>query len=110
MLQSFSFEPMKNASLKHLTYKTIFLIAITTFRKCSDLQSKVFINIHRKVVTFIRQGLAKQDGRNHYGTKIFVPAFSENKLLDPKRCLYVYVKKTEEYRQNIFKQITTNYC
>ena len=39
MLQSFSFEPMKNASLKHLTYKTIFLIAITTFRRCSDLES-----------------------------------------------------------------------
>ena len=105
MLQRSPFEPITNATLKHLTYKTVFLTAITTFRRCSDLQSlrlgEGFINIQRKGVTFIRQGLAKQDRPNHYGTKIFVPAFSENKLLDPKRSLYFYVKKTEEYRQNL---------
>ncbi|XP_078311211.1 uncharacterized protein LOC144618622 [Crassostrea virginica] len=105
MLQRSPFEPITNATLKHLAYKTVYLTAITTFRRCSDLQSlrlgECFINKQRKGVTFIRQGLAKQDRPNHYGTKIFVPAFSENKLLDPKRSLYFYVKKTEEYRQNL---------
>ena len=33
------FEPLKDASLKFLTWKTCFLVAITTFRRCSDLQA-----------------------------------------------------------------------
>lgn len=105
MLQSTPFEPIDKASLKHLTFKTIFLIAITTFRRCSDLQAlklgEGWVNIQKKGVTFIRQGLAKQDRPNHYGTKIFVPAFPENKLLDPKRCLYFYLKKTEVFREKL---------
>ena len=106
------FEPISNAPLRYLTYKTVFLISITTFRRCSDLQSlrkgEGFINLQRKGVTFIRQSLAKQDRPNRYGTKIFVLAFSENKLLDPKRSLYFNVKKTEEYRQNL--KTDNNYC
>lgn len=39
MLQKAPFEPLKLASLKHLTYKTVFLVAITTFRRCSDIQT-----------------------------------------------------------------------
>ena len=70
MLQRSPFEPITNATLKHLTYKTVFLTAITTFRRCSDLQSlrlgEGFINIQRKGVTFIRQDLAKQDRPNYY--------------------------------------------
>ncbi|XP_060558442.1 uncharacterized protein LOC132718738 isoform X2 [Ruditapes philippinarum] len=31
------FEPLRKASLKHLTWKTSFLIAVTSFRRCSDL-------------------------------------------------------------------------
>jgi hypothetical protein len=33
------FEPMKHAHLKYVTWKTAFLIAITSFRRCSDLQA-----------------------------------------------------------------------
>ena len=60
---------MKFASLKYVTWKTVFLIAITTFRRCSDLQSlrigEGSINIQEKGVTFIRPGLAKQDRADH---------------------------------------------
>ena len=38
-LQKHPFEPLHKASLKIITYKTVFMIAITTFRRCSDLQS-----------------------------------------------------------------------
>ena len=55
----------------------------------------------------MRQGLAKQDRLNHYGT--FVPAFSENKLVDPKRSLYFCVKKPLKNTCKISRQITTNY-
>jgi len=33
------FEPMKHAHFKYVTWKTAFLIAITSFRRCSDLQA-----------------------------------------------------------------------
>ena len=33
------FEPITFVSLKYITWKTVFLIAITTFRRCGNLQS-----------------------------------------------------------------------
>ncbi|CAC5396327.1 unnamed protein product [Mytilus coruscus] len=98
------FALMKFASLKHLTWKTAFLIAITSFRRCSDLQTLKLgegsVNIQEKGVTFLRHGLAKQDRANHDNSKIFIPAFPESKLLDHKRTLYMYLKRTDKLRQN----------
>ena len=72
------FEPLKDASLKHVTWKTCFLVAITTLRRCSDLQSlqlgEETVNVQRKGVTFIRTGMAKQDRPSHDSSNIFVPA------------------------------------
>ena len=97
-------EPMGKASLKHITLKTVFLVAITTFRRCSDLQSlrigEEAMSVQKKGLTFIRQDLSKQDRPSHYGSKIFVPAFTSNKQLDPKRALYLYLKITDSFRQD----------
>ena len=102
-LEKEPFEPLNLANLKDLTLKTVFLIAITTFRRCSDLQAlrlgDSFMKIQEKGITFIRDGLAKQDRQNHYGTKIFVPAFTDNSLLDPRRCLLQYLEKTKSMRK-----------
>ena len=99
MLQKEPFEPISAASLKLITYKVVFLTAISTFRRCSDLQSLKIgeknVSVQKKGLTFIRHGLSKQDRQTHYGTKVFVPAFPENKKLDPKRAFYFYLKKTE---------------
>ena len=104
ILQDKPFEPLKKASLKFVTFKAIFLLAITSFRRCSDLQSlrlgEGSVNISSSGITFLRHGLAKQDRQSHFGSKIFIPAFPENKLLDPKRSLYHYLKVTEKYRNN----------
>ena len=85
------FEPLKDASLKHVTWKICFLVAITTFRRCSDLQSlqlgEKTVKVQKKGVTFIRTGMAKQDRTSHVSSNIFVPAFTNDKLLDPKRAL-----------------------
>lgn len=101
-LQKKPFEPMKKADLKFVTWKTTFLIAITTFRRCSDLQALRIgdgnISVYKRGVFFIREGLAKQDRPGHFGVKIFVPAFDEEKLLDPKRALTYYMKKTDSFR------------
>ena len=102
MLQKEPFEPISAASLKLITYKVVFLTAISTFRRCSDLQSLKIgeknVSVQKKGLTFIRHGLSKQDRQTHYGTKVFVPAFPENKKLDPKRAFYFYLKKTESLR------------
>ena len=101
-LQKKPFEPLKKASLKLVTYKTVFLIAISCFRRCSDLQSlrlgEGSVSIQSSGITFSRHGLAKQDREGHYGTNIFIPSFEQNKKLDPKRSLYYYLKKTEAFR------------
>ncbi|CAC5367143.1 unnamed protein product [Mytilus coruscus] len=81
---------------------------ITSFRRCSDLQALKLgegsVNIQEKGVTFLRHGLAKQDKANHDNSKNFIPAFPESKLLDPKRTLYMYLKRTDKLRQNGEKQ------
>lgn len=46
----------------------------------------------------MREGLAKQDRPGHFGTKIFVPGFNDEKLLDPKRALTYYLKRTDDFR------------
>lgn len=103
-LQKKPFEPLSKVGLKMLTYKTVFLIAITSFRRCSDLQSLKIgegsINIQSKGITFIRHGLSKQDRPAHFGSKIIIPTFEENKKLDPKRCLFYYLKETERFRKS----------
>ena len=103
ILEKDPFEPLSSTSLKNLTLKTVFCIAITTFRRCSDLQAlrlgKAFMKVQGKGITFIRDGLAKQDRQNHFGTKIFVPTFTDNICLDPKRSLLQYIQKTNPLRK-----------
>ena len=103
-LKAAPFEPMKESSLKFVTWKTCFLLAITTFRRCSDLQSlclgEGFVNVQKQGMTFIRTGLSKQDRPGHVSRTIFVPALPQNKLLDPKRALTYYLRKTEGLRKS----------
>lgn len=104
MLQKGPFEPMKQAALKYITYKTVFLTAITTYRRCSDLQSLRLgegnVTVQSRGIWFLRQGLSKQDRPNHLGNKIFVPAFRSKKKLDPMRAISIYLKRTESLRNN----------
>ncbi|CAC5402218.1 unnamed protein product [Mytilus coruscus] len=106
-------EPIENIDLKHLTFKTVFLISITTFRRCSDLQSlrvnHSFMRIQQKGITFIRCGLAKQDRQNHRNSKIVVPAFTDNKKLDPVTCLLQYIERTKKFRSSLDKDQQENY-
>jgi len=103
-LQKKPFEPLIQAPLKVITLKTVFMIAITSFRRCSDLQSfsigEKSVNIQSKGITFVRHGLAKQDRQSHRKATVFIPAFPENRKLDPKRCLYYYLKATERFRKS----------
>lgn len=102
-LKQAPFEPLKHVHLKYVCWKTAFLIAITSFRRCSDIQSLCIgeenITVQKKGLTFLRKGLSKQDRPSHFGSKIFIPAFPSDKLLDPKRSFYYYLKRTDEFRK-----------
>ncbi|CAC5406986.1 unnamed protein product [Mytilus coruscus] len=56
MLQKSPFEPLREAEIKFVTYKVIFRTAITTFRRCSDLQAlrigEGFVNVQSRGITF----------------------------------------------------------
>ncbi|CAC5394889.1 unnamed protein product [Mytilus coruscus] len=76
MLQKSPFEPLREAEIKFVTYKVIFLTAITTFRRCSDLQA-----------LRIGEGIVNVQSR-------------DNKKLDPKRAIAIYLKRTEKVRKD----------
>ena len=103
-LQKPPFEPLRKIKLKYLTLKCAFLVAITTFRRCADLQAlrlgEGFVCVQNRGITFLRPGLSKQDRPGHTGSKIFVPTFKKNKKLDPKRTLYWYLKRTDDFRDS----------
>ena len=97
------FEPLSLSTLKYLTWKCLFLIAITTFRRTSDIQALTLgsgnVSIQNRGITFIRQGLSKADRQNHVNSKIFVPSFPEDRTLDPVRVLKMYLKRTKKFRK-----------
>lgn len=101
-LQKCPFEPMMKTHMKFVTFKTVFLIAVTTFRRCSDINSLKLgennVNVQNRGITFIRTGISKTDRPGHISPYIFIPAFPSNKLLDPKRALAIYLKRTELHR------------
>ena len=53
------FEPMLKCSLKYLTWKTVFLTAVTTSRRCGDIQAlrigDGFMSIVPEGIIFIRK-------------------------------------------------------
>ena len=97
------FEPLSKVHLKYLTWKAVFLVAVSTFRRCGDIQAlrvgDGFMSIVPEGIIFIREGFAKQDRPGHVGSKIFVPCFRKNNRLDPKRAVQTYVNRTSSFRR-----------
>ena len=42
------FEPMRKASLKHLTFKTVFLLALGLGKRCSEIHARLYRNIRHQ--------------------------------------------------------------
>ena len=101
-IQKAPFEPMKTVHLKYATWKTVLLLAITSFRRCSDLHSLKIgegsVNVTSQGITFIRHGLSKTDRQNHISPTVFIPAFIDNRKLDPRRTLKIYLERTHNLR------------
>ncbi|XP_069497302.1 uncharacterized protein [Ambystoma mexicanum] len=118
------FEPMHKSSLKHLTYKTAFLVAITSIRRVSEIQAlsvqDPFFTIHKdKLVLRTHPRFSpKFISKFHVNQSIELPAFFQNpqssaevKLhtLDVCRAVLYYVNKTRSLRKTdqLFVSVAT---
>jgi integrase len=99
-LQGVLFEPVTAASIQAITMKMIFLVAITTARRVSELAA---LGRHSPYMREERTGirirtlpgfLSKTATPGHLGQDILLPTFKANPLLCVKRMFKVYVKAT----------------
>ncbi len=90
------FAPLSSLSVKMLTLKTVFLLAITSARRCSELQAlgrqSPFLRFEKYGVRFrtVFGFLSKTTSVSHSGEEIFLPAFCK---YVKELCVVRYVKK-----------------
>ncbi|KAJ1217854.1 hypothetical protein NDU88_005441 [Pleurodeles waltl] len=117
------FKPLHNCPLRLLTIKTVFLVAIISARRVSELQAlsskPPFLAIHPdKVVLCTRASfLPKVVTPFHVGQSITLhtfyapphPSHEEERLhrLDPKRALAFYLDRTKDFQ--VDKQLFVGY-
>ena len=116
------FEPVKNIPLRMLTMKTLFLVAITSARRVSELGAlstrKDLCVFHKdKVVLGTDPAFQpKRDSPFHLSQEICLPTFFPRATSDRERCwhkldvrwsLRVYLKRTQSLRStdNLFINI-----
>ena len=98
------FEHMLSTSLKWVTLKTTFLVAICTAGRSSDITKLGFTRPHFREehnpdgIRFVPLRLRKQDRPGHLLKDIFVPAFREDRKLDPVRAIKLYLRRVRARR------------
>ena len=112
MLGKSPFEPMSTASLKLKTFKTAFLIAVASGRRCSSLHALSVNRDHMRwdpggvTLTPAAGFLAKNDSMSYLSKAIRIPKLSnfsedaDERLVCPCRALRYYLKATENLRGN----------
>ena len=104
-IQNHPFEPLNQVDLKFKTMKAVFLLAITTGGRVSDLSllgyKQSFLRIEKVApgLRFAPTGLRKQDRPKHFEHEVFVPTYPHNKFLDPVRAVLIYLKATKSLRE-----------
>ena len=111
------FEPLKKASLKYLTFKTVFLLALGSGKRRSEMHAWLNRNIRHQAdwsmvslypsSSFLSKNQLARDGPDSVAP-VVIPALSpsldkslkEDSSLCPVRALRYYLDKTQELRQN----------
>ncbi|KAE8618780.1 hypothetical protein XENTR_v10009500 [Xenopus tropicalis] len=110
-LQHKPFEPLESANLKDLTLKTVFLIAIASARRVSELaalSSKFpWLKFHqdKAVLRTNPSFIPKMATTFHLNQEIVIPVLKNNEdttanSLDPVRALKEYILRTKSIRQS----------
>ena len=110
------FEPLRKASLKHLTFKTVFLLALGSGKRRSEIHAWLYKNIRHQEnwsqvslypsPSFLSKNQLARDGPASV-TPVVIPALaptldkslSEDRSLCPVRALRYYLDKTKDLRQ-----------
>lgn len=112
------FEPLQDTSLRLLTFKTVFLVAITMARRIGEVQvlsvREPFLKIYdNRVVLQTDPGFTRKMASDFHKSKdmvlfvvlLFCSSPSNSKeqalnLLDVRRCLLKYLQITSEFRSS----------
>ena len=110
------FEPLRKASLKHLTFKTVFLLALGSGKRRSEIHAWLYKNIRHQESwsqvslypspSFLSKNQLARDGPASVAP-VVIPALaptldrslSEDRSLCPVRALRYYLDKTIDLRQ-----------
>ena len=115
------YEPMIGAQLKYLTYKTVFLVAVSTARRSSELgalsidESRFLVRPHGIEVGYVPGFVPKNARMNYAGRTIVIPKFEdaasceEERLLCPVRAVKCYKKRMDLLRKEGEKRLFVTY-
>ena len=110
------FEPLRKASLKHLTFKTVFLLALDSGKRRSEIHAWLLKNIRHQQnwsqvsfypsPSFLAKNQLARDGPAAVAS-VVIPALapsldksnSEERSLCPVRALRYYLDRTKDLRQ-----------
>ena len=111
------FEPIKEASLKHLTFKTVFLLALVSGKRRSEIHAWQNKNIRQQSdwskvslypsPSFLWNNQLAKEGPDSVAP-VFIPAVAptldrslkSDRSLCPVRALHYYLDRTSDLRQN----------
>ena len=113
MLTKAPFEPLSKTTMKYLTLKTVFLVAVTSGRRVSEIHALSSDENHfrweknGKGVRLLtnREFLAKNESLKNPGQDIFLASFDqfsssdEENLMCPCRALAIYLNRTKAVRE-----------
>ena len=112
---------MIGAQLKYLTYKTVFLVAVSTARRSSELgalsidESRFLVRPHGIEVGYVPGFVPKNARMNYAGRTIVIPKFEdaasceEERLLCPVRAVKCYKKRMDLLRKEGEKRLFVTY-
>ena len=109
-LCDFPFEPINSAEMKYVTWKTVFLVALASASRVSEIQA---LSVGKSHLRYEKDGirllpniqfLAKTQRLGKPWTPVFIPEFnqfatdSRDLLLCPCRAIRMYIRRTENIR------------
>ena len=104
------FEPLRKASLKHLTFKTVFLLALGSGKRRSEIHAWLYKNIRHQEnwsqvsiypsPSFLSKNQLARDGPASVAP-VVIPALAPtlDKSLCPVRALRYYLDRTKDLRK-----------
>ena len=112
------FEPLQSASIRNLAMKTLFLVAIASGKRCSELQAlsidKFTVFSKTGVTLYFRTGfMAKNERSNYSANPIFLPCLKRSegraqRLSCPVRAIKWYIDRTKIMRGKTEQLFITN--